>query len=185
MRDKKTVAKLWGADLDAKYYESATDRHRTKRQVTDREGRAVFSVDGCVQFTTFHVHPPPRQYCDGPPYVLEKKLHVDVMANQHFNIDLREGEDEDVHISIGTGDLRHIDKMIYTTAHDQRKTHDLHHPDPFYRNWHVSVPKSAEVVNLLTIVREDGIMGLTKIPLHCVNDNEHVDLFQDSKMVTD
>ncbi len=184
VRDKKTEDKLWGAEIEFKYYEAATDRHRLKRATSNRDGIAMVSMDGCVQFASILVRPPPRQYCDGPPYLQEKRLHQDVMANQDFKIGLREGEDEDVHISIGTDDeMRHIDKMIYTTTHDQRDPHDLHHPDPFYKNWHLSVPKSAEVVNLLTIVRDDGIIGLTRIPLYCVNDHEHVELFRDSKLV--
>ena len=52
------------AEVKIKYYDRATDSHVMKTDMTDHFGKALFRVDGCVEFASFTVLPPSSRECD-------------------------------------------------------------------------------------------------------------------------
>jgi hypothetical protein len=181
VRDARTDDTLFGAEVIVKYFDHTTDHHVSKTGISDHDGKAKIRVDGCVEFATFIVTPPPRQFCDGPPYSAEKRLHWNIMTDQRFQIGLDETHHKDVHITVRTNDeVRHIDEMKYTAELGGQDAHGIHRPDPFFQNWHLTARKSDRRLNLLTVASRENTMGLTVINLCCVNDDEIVDIFDNS-----
>jgi hypothetical protein len=118
---------------------------------------------------------------DGPPYGQQTRLHWNIMTDQRFQIGLDETHHKDVHITVRTNDeVRHIDEMKYTAELGGQDAHGIHRPDPFFQNWHLTARKSDRRLNLLTVASRENTMGLTVINLCCVNDDEIVDIFDNS-----
>ena len=89
VRDSKSDQSIYGAEVQVKYYDQATDHHVMKTEVTDHFGKALLKIDGCTEFASFTVSPPPSLtgHCQGGiVYQVEKRQHWNVMKDQKFKI---------------------------------------------------------------------------------------------------
>ena len=78
------------AEVKVKYYDRATDSHVMKTDVTDHFGKALFRVDGCVEFASFTVSPPSFRQCeDGKTgYQVSRALLAADTRLQYFNCEM-------------------------------------------------------------------------------------------------
>ena len=89
VRDSKSDQSIYGAEVQVKYYDQATDHHVMKTEVTDHFGKALLKIDGCTEFASFTVSPPLSLtgHCQGGiVYQVEKRQHWNVMKDQKFKI---------------------------------------------------------------------------------------------------
>lgn len=182
VRNSHTGQRVHGADVTFRYFDPPSDIHKSKYATTDKTGRAATFVDGCVQYATFVVDPPARSVCEGPAFQVEKRPHWNVLTEQKFKIGLVESsKDQNVHLSVEAG-VKYADEVKYTTETDLHPRHPSNNnqPDPFFHRWHLTVSRTEERVTMLTVADREHIMGLTVIPLCCVNDEWDVPAFQGS-----
>jgi len=87
VHDAENHRRLSGAPVTITYYDLTKDRHQKQDSITDGEGRAVFEIDGCIEFVSFVVSSP-KDDCGGHDYKEEKRHHWNVLDQQKFTLAL-------------------------------------------------------------------------------------------------